>query len=140
MSCFFLGSVFGCVRHCALVPSHCLLCNYHFRLLIQPCTQILVLSEDDDTYHYVDASCDAPTAPAKPKSNKKPEKMLIVGWRRDFRDMLMLMNDLMMEGSEIHVLASKPIEERDEDLEDTGVDFSLLTNVELVHHCSVVAH
>jgi len=96
--------------------------------------EILVLSEDDDTYHYVDASCDAPTAPAKPKSNKKPEKMLIVGWRRDFRDMLMLMNDLMMEGSEIHVLASKPCGERDADLEDAGVDFSLLTNVELVHH------
>jgi len=60
--------------------------------------------------------------------------MLIIGWRRDFRDMLMLMNDLMMEGSEIHVLASKPVDERDADLEDAGVDFSLLTNVELVHH------
>jgi len=96
--------------------------------------EILVLSEDDDTYTFVEASCDCPPGPEATEHVQPPEKMLIVGWRRDFRDMIELMNDLVAEGSEIHVLCNKEEEEREQELEDTGLDFGKLTNLELIHH------
>lgn len=95
--------------------------------------EILVLSEDDDTYTYVEATCDCSPGPSSAEVAPQPEKMLIVGWRRDFRDIIELMNELMCEGSEIHVLCDLEVEKRDEFLEDAGVDFEQLNNLELKH-------
>jgi len=96
--------------------------------------EVLFLAEDDETYKYEENSCTC--APGKPgaKDIELPEKMLVVGWRRDFRDMVMLIDELVAEGSELHIMCDKEECDREEELEDAGLDFSALKNLELVHH------
>merc|ERR1711998_126456 len=43
--------------------------------------EILVLAEDDETYEFVDETSDCPTGPGPHVKKRKPENMLIVGWR-----------------------------------------------------------
>lgn len=107
--------------------------------------EILVLSEDDDTYDWdMDLQSKKPKlykpevsvtpGPGPVAQSKTPEKMLMVGWRRDVRDIIQLVDQLVQPGSEVHIAATKDEDERAEALTDAGLDVSTLRNVTLVHH------
>jgi hypothetical protein len=72
---------------------------------------------------------------AKTYACAKAEKFLIVGMRRDLRDVLIAINELVGPGTEIHLFNAFGTEERLVSLED-NTDFSLtsLSNINLVHH------
>jgi hypothetical protein len=63
------------------------------------------------------------------------EKFLIIGMRRDLRDILRSMNEVSFKGTQCHLLNELSEEEQIESLEEAG-DFTLmsLTNLEIVHH------
>jgi len=102
------------------------------------CTEgecLVVIAEDDDTYDWV-PSGNVTTGPSPPDLDDDPkvEKMLMIGWRRDVRDMLLLIEDLATDGSEIHIFAELDEEERIESLEDSGMNLEDLKKLTLVHH------
>jgi len=68
--------------------------------------QVLVLAEDNDTYS-PGASNELPTTPLPPFElpGKKPEKILLCGWRRDFDDMICELDKWCPPGSTVTVMA-----------------------------------
>jgi len=97
--------------------------------------EVLVIAEDDDSYELVDAK-DVIVAPADglDPPRKLVEKILFCGWRRDARDILTLLNDLVAPGTEIHIMCEVPIPDRKDLLESSGLVLSELKNISLVHH------
>ena len=103
--------------------------------------KIVVIAEDDDSYEPLLATMDtrkfmsleaslSPTAQLQ-----RPEKVLMTGWRRDIDDVIVLLDELVAPGSELHMLSELPIEEREERLEDGGLCAEKdLKNLKLVHH------
>jgi hypothetical protein len=63
------------------------------------------------------------------------EKFLIIGMRRDLRDILRSMNEISYLSTEVHLFNELTKEEQIDSLEDAG-DFKLssLRNLEIVHH------
>ena len=78
--------------------------------------EIVVIAEDNDTYKPEKAP---PLLPGRmPKVKAKdmtPEKVLICGWRRDVRDVIKLLDELLNPGSEVHIICKKTEEERNEE-------------------------
>mmetsp|Transcript_27148 Transcript_27148/g.63449 ORF Transcript_27148/g.63449 Transcript_27148/m.63449 type:complete len:1139 (+) Transcript_27148:205-3621(+) len=103
--------------------------------VMQATDNLLVLAEDDDTYRPVPA----PTAynlsmqMAGPNIMVK-EKTLLCGWRRDMEDLITVLDCEVGRGSEIHIVAEVPIEQRMSDMDSAGFDPSTCANVTLVHH------
>ena len=64
-----------------------------------------------------------------------PEKILFCGWRRDVRDMLLLLDTMVAPGSELHMFNEKENGpgERTQLLLDDGFDINELNNMRLVH-------
>jgi hypothetical protein len=60
--------------------------------------------------------------------------ILMTGWRRDVRDMFLLLDELVAPGTSVHMLAEVPLYERDSLLEEGGLAPSMLTNIHIVHH------
>ncbi|KAI3917895.1 hypothetical protein MKW98_000129 [Papaver atlanticum] len=96
--------------------------------------EILVIAEDDDTYSpgpIPEVRCGYfPKIFTPPKY---PEKILFCGWRRDIHDMIMVLEALLAQGSELWMFNEVPIEERERKLIDGGLDISGLANLSLVH-------
>ncbi|KAI3951489.1 hypothetical protein MKX01_018605 [Papaver californicum] len=96
--------------------------------------EILVIAEDDDTYSpgpIPEVRCGFfPKIFTPPKY---PEKILFCGWRRDIHDMIMVLEALLAQGSELWMFNEVPIEERERKLIDGGLDISGLANLSLVH-------
>ena len=97
--------------------------------------ELLVLAEDNDTYR------------PKPKQRVTPgrvpwlkgednvrEYILFAGWRRDLRDILLLLDAMCAAGSEIHIMAGVALSDRDRLLADGGLEVETLRNIKLVHH------
>ncbi|KAF8404200.1 hypothetical protein HHK36_009083 [Tetracentron sinense] len=96
--------------------------------------EILVIAEDDDTY--------APgllpevhrgSFPNDSIHTKYPERILFCGWRRDIDDMIMVLEALLAQGSELWMFNEVPEKEREKKLIDGGLDISGLMNIRLVH-------
>ena len=49
-------------------------------------------------------------------SKRKPEKILMTGWRRDIDDIIVLLDELVCAGSELHMLNELDLDERDDRL------------------------
>lgn len=87
--------------------------------------KILVLAEDNDSYEVNDDSY-VPNAYATEcisKINaceKKTEKILFCGWRRDMADMIAQLDEYVEQGSELWLLNLVPAAERAEMLKDKG--------------------
>ena len=62
------------------------------------------------------------------------EFILFAGWRRDLRDVLLLLDAMCVGGSEIHIMASVALSDRDRLLADGGLEVETLRNIKLVHH------
>jgi hypothetical protein len=72
---------------------------------------------------------------AKTYASAKAEKFLIVGLRRDLRDVLIAINELVGPGTEIHLFNGFGIDERLASLEENSeFGLSSLSNIHLVHH------
>lgn len=106
-----------------------------FDTVVQVGDEILVLAEDDDTYKaYLPAEVEAGCLPELPRKIAEIERILMCGWRRDIRDMIKLLDELVAPGTELHMICEKPTETRNEALAESGLDISSLSNVKLVHH------
>jgi len=96
---------------------------------------IIVLAEDNDTYK-PEAPAVIPDilAPNIKVKNATQEKVLICGWRRDIQDMLVLLDDFLPKGSEVHLLNELSLKDRKEFLSKTGTELNSLENCSFVHH------
>jgi len=103
--------------------------------LVRANEEIIVIAEDDDTYDLVEAS-ESQTGRVPPDEmvRRSAEKILFCGWRRDARDMLMLLDDLTARGTEIHIMCQVPLDQRAELLADSGLDMAQIRNISIVHH------
>ena len=72
--------------------------------------KILVLAEDNDTYH-AGTSNETPATPVPPFElpPPPPENILLCGWRRDFDDMIMELDKWVPAGSKLFLL--NPLED-----------------------------
>ena len=99
---------------------------------------LIVIAEDDDTYEPQDiVEVDVELVPEPVPELGDPEKILFCGWRRDVRDMMLLLDTMVAPGSELHMLNEKENGpgERTALLLDDGFDVNELTNMRLVHWC-----
>ncbi|KAK6118647.1 hypothetical protein DH2020_047639 [Rehmannia glutinosa] len=102
--------------------------------VLQEGDEILVIAEDDDTYAPSDlpAVKDATfihiTRPAR-----KPQKILLCGWRRDIDDMIVVLDAFLAHGSELWMFNEVPEKERERKLTDGGLDIERLLNIKLVN-------
>ncbi|KAJ9461348.1 Ion channel CASTOR [Diplonema papillatum] len=107
--------------------------------VIEAGMQIIVLAEDDDSYH----PCELPFVKYPPKTKKvtgqhkpppKCEKVLFIGWRRDLADMLHELDSAVAQGSELTIFSTVPEEAREEKLNANGRDtHTNLLNLTLRH-------
>eukprot|EP00123_Amoebidium_parasiticum_P016867 comp23617_c2_seq1/m.40189 comp23617_c2_seq1/g.40189 ORF comp23617_c2_seq1/g.40189 comp23617_c2_seq1/m.40189 type:complete len:773 (-) comp23617_c2_seq1:135-2453(-) len=99
--------------------------------------QIIVIAEDDDTYFPSDRPLAAPVSPAlkvdRNNEAAKPEKLMFCGWRRDIDDMVMELDKVVAEGSELYMMSAVPIKKRRGLLAEGGLEVSKLRNLTLVH-------
>ncbi|XP_027167104.1 ion channel CASTOR-like isoform X2 [Coffea eugenioides] len=102
--------------------------------VLQEGDEVLVIAEDDDTY----APAALPTvkeAPFMPitRPARKPQKILLCGWRRDIDDMIVVLDAFLAPDSELWMLNEVPEKEREKKLIDGGLDSSRLVNITLVN-------
>ncbi|KDO27252.1 hypothetical protein SPRG_07501 [Saprolegnia parasitica CBS 223.65] len=98
--------------------------------------KIIFLAEDNDSYKVRETPIEIPSCRDYPLgvTERHIEKILMCGWRRDIRDMIKLIDDVAMPGSEVHLLCEDPpIEERDAQLVEAGLDLASLQNIALIH-------
>ncbi|XP_074584187.1 putative ion channel CASTOR isoform X2 [Curcuma longa] len=102
--------------------------------ILQEGDEVLVIAEDDDTYSpaklpmvkeavYIDIV----------RPTRKPQKILLCGWRRDIDDMIVVLDAFLAPGSELWMFNDVPENERERKLTDGGLDFSRLENISLVN-------
>jgi len=98
--------------------------------------KIVVIAEDDDTYRpEAPAHIDEGSGPPVADDRRKPEMIFIAGWRRDIRDVLVHLDNLVERGSQLHMMTHcVSVRERDEKLAEDGLEVSSLKNISLVHH------
>lgn len=96
--------------------------------------ELLVLAEDDDTYSPAakPALAQPGTCPAWANSSK-PERILLVGWRRDLDDLIMAVDEFVTPGSEVHLYNDVAVEEREKMLLHGGLNVDSLQNLTLVY-------
>jgi len=97
---------------------------------------LIVIAEDDNTYRpEPPRPIDVGPLPESEHRRSFKERVLICGWRRDIRDILILLESIMQAGSEVHMMTHcVPVESRNLHLLEEGLDVSSLTNIRLVHH------
>merc|ERR1712166_1103523 len=80
--------------------------------------KILVLAEDNDTYH-AGTSNETPATPVPPFElpPPPPENILLCGWRRDFDDMIMELDKWVPPGSKLFLL--NPLEDSSGEMDPT---------------------
>jgi len=82
--------------------------------------KILCLAEDNDTYKVNDGSYSLSRGKVASlaKGRRKEEKLLFCGWRRDMADMISLLDELVVPGSELWLFNQVPVQERANLLKD----------------------
>jgi len=98
--------------------------------------KLIVVAEDDDTYWPQEGiEVEVGLPPPMNLRDAKKEKALVCGWRRDIRDVFLLLDSVMKEGSEVHMMSHcVPVLERESQLLEEGLDVKSLQNIRLVHH------
>ena len=104
--------------------------------IMKPGEELIVIAEDDDTYKPEPPWRETGLCPLPlwEETEQQPEKILFTGWRRDVRDMLLHLDSLVAPGSELHMLAAVPVDDRERLLSDDGFASSMLKNMKIVHH------
>ncbi|RLN98105.1 hypothetical protein BBJ28_00011050 [Nothophytophthora sp. Chile5] len=97
--------------------------------------QIMVLAEDDDTYKACPpVTIEAGKVPLPPVKEPTRERILMCGWRRDIRDMFVLLDAVVQPGTEVHMLCEEPVHLRNKQLRESGLAVENLKNIKLEHH------
>ena len=97
--------------------------------------ELVVLAEDNDTYRPKRKhECVPGRVPWFKGEDEVRENILFAGWRRDLRDILLLLDAMCAPGSEIHIMASVALSARDRLLAEGGLEVERLQNITLVHH------
>ncbi|XP_062090122.1 ion channel CASTOR-like isoform X1 [Humulus lupulus] len=102
--------------------------------VLQEGDEVLVIAEDDDTYAPAalpmvkEASFIHISRPAR-----KPQKILLCGWRRDIDDMIVVLDAFLAQGSELWMFNEVAEKEREKKLIDGGLDIERLENITLVN-------
>uniref|UniRef100_A0A803P0I9 RCK N-terminal domain-containing protein n=1 Tax=Cannabis sativa TaxID=3483 RepID=A0A803P0I9_CANSA len=102
--------------------------------VLQEGDEVLVIAEDDDTYAPAavpmvkEASFIHTSRPAR-----KPQKILLCGWRRDIDDMIVVLDAFLAQGSELWMFNEVAEKEREKKLIDGGLDIERLENITLVN-------
>jgi len=88
--------------------------------IIREGDKILCLAEDNDTYEVNDGSYSLEQGQVHTlaRRRRKEEKLLFCGWRRDMADMISLLDELVVHGSELWLFNQVPVRERGELLKD----------------------
>eukprot|EP00928_Gymnodinium_smaydae_P026867 TRINITY_DN20963_c0_g3_i1.p1 TRINITY_DN20963_c0_g3~~TRINITY_DN20963_c0_g3_i1.p1 ORF type:complete len:881 (-),score=82.41 TRINITY_DN20963_c0_g3_i1:148-2790(-) len=113
-------------------------------IMLNPSRGYVVTEDDELIFLAEDADSYKPEKPAMVKVGEKPqtkmnppaiEKIFICGWRRDIRDVLIHLDNVVARGSQVHLMSHfVPVEERISQLAFEGLDVTTLKNIELVHH------
>ncbi|CAI0416462.1 unnamed protein product, partial [Linum tenue] len=101
---------------------------------LQEGDEVLVIAEDDDSY----APAALPTVKEASfvnvdRSTRKPQTILLCGWRRDIDDMIVVLDAFLAPCSELWMFNDVPENEREKKLIDGGLDLSRLVNISLVN-------
>lgn len=97
--------------------------------------ELVVIAEDNDTYKPEEKHvCKPGTPPIEDEAAGEKEFIFFAGWRRDLRDIILLLDALCPAGSEIHIMAGVALSQRDALLFEAGLDLDSLQNIELIHH------
>lgn len=93
--------------------------------IIQEGDKILVLAEDNDSYKVNDGSYEpsknlSSGPPPTLHDEKRVEKIMFLGWRRDMADLITQLDGYVAKGSELWLFNTVPVEERNELLKDQG--------------------
>ncbi|KAK9904600.1 hypothetical protein M0R45_000564 [Rubus argutus] len=101
--------------------------------VLQEGDEVLVIAEDDDTY----APATLPTVKEATfiqiaRTPRKPQKILLCGWRRDIDDMLVVLDAFLAPGSELWMFNEVAEKEREKKLTDGGLEINRLVNISLV--------
>ena len=104
--------------------------------VMKPGMQVIVLSEDDDTYKPSAAPlCVFPPPKAKRispvRTPLRQEKVLFVGWRRDLADMLRELDEVVAPGSTLTLFSGVPLLERYAQQDNL---FKLSTSLGTIHY------
>lgn len=102
--------------------------------VLQEGDEVLVIAEDDDTY----APVALPNVKEAPfihitRPTRKPQKILLCGWRRDIDDMIVVLDAFLAPGSELWMFNEVFEGVREKKLIDGGLDIERLMNITLVH-------
>ena len=97
--------------------------------------ELLVLAADDDSYAPGPARhiTNAGSCPNNTVANEGAEKILMCGWRRDVDDIIAQLDLVAHPGSVLTMLSEMPIEERNDALQEGGLNISKLANVRIEH-------
>ena len=97
--------------------------------------ELLVLAADDDSYAPVPARtiANAGQCPRNTTKDVGAEKILMCGWRRDVDDIIAQLDLVVHPGSVLTMLSEMPIEDRDDLLQEGGLNISKLANVRIEH-------
>jgi hypothetical protein len=75
---------------------------------MNPGEELIVIAEDDDTYEPEDITeVEVEIIPEPIPVIGDPEKILFCGWRRDVRDMMLLLDTMVAPGSQLHMFNEK---------------------------------
>ncbi|XP_059655344.1 ion channel CASTOR-like isoform X2 [Cornus florida] len=122
---------------CGVKVSSCggkIILNPDDSYVLQEGDEVLVIAEDDDTY----APTTLPTVKEAPfihiaRPARKPQKILLCGWRRDIDDMIVVLDASLASGSELWMFNEVLEKEREKKLIDGGLDIDRLVNISLVN-------
>uniref|UniRef100_A0A7N0TW69 RCK N-terminal domain-containing protein n=1 Tax=Kalanchoe fedtschenkoi TaxID=63787 RepID=A0A7N0TW69_KALFE len=100
--------------------------------ILQEGDEVVVIAEDDDSY----APTECPMVNeasyiqiARP--TRKPQKILLCGWRRDIDDMIVVLDASLAKGSELWMFNEVPENIREKKLIDGGLEVDRLMNITL---------
>ncbi|EKX53191.1 hypothetical protein GUITHDRAFT_84343 [Guillardia theta CCMP2712] len=90
---------------------------------IAPGDELICIAEDDDSYSLNDGffmQSRAEILGRFEEEKEEPERILFCGWRRDMADMIKHLDGIVEPGSELWLLNTVPVTERNEMLTDKG--------------------
>ena len=85
----------------------------HDHVMTERC-ELVVIAEDNDTYAPRQKHrCEPGEVPELMNEEDEKEYIFFAGWRRDLRDILLLLDAMCAPESEVHIMASVPLSDRD---------------------------
>ncbi|KAH8055658.1 hypothetical protein JL722_8000 [Aureococcus anophagefferens] len=124
---------------CPMLKPHGIMLNPPRDFRVSEGDEVIVLAADDDTYAPALGSAE----PAEPQGfqfageeSKKSmrERVLLCNWRRDVDDMLLMLDEAVKDGSEVHIMSDISLEERRDVFHVEGFDEDKLRSITLHHH------